>query len=67
MIALASCHTVRNANDSRRAQTSWQAFCTAHGYDFNNDTDSILDQYLDTWHGSAAEENALREAGFETF
>jgi hypothetical protein len=52
-------------SDNERSEISWNAFCDANGYDRNNN--STVDEYLDAWCGSVAEEEALIKAGVEPF
>ena len=64
---LAACCAQHHTTESAQSQASWAAFCETRGYDFNNNTDSILNEYLDTWRGSADEEAALTQAGLEIY
>lgn len=50
-----------------RADISWTAFCAARGYDPAVSTYDIVNEYLDTWCGSAAEERALIAAGAKPY
>lgn len=52
---------------SHAAELSWEMFCHARGYDIHNNTDQAINEYLDTWRGSAEEEVALLNAGVEPF
>lgn len=61
------CHTSQAALDARRADTSWAAFCAARGHDLDDNTYSTLNEYLDTWCGSADEEAALIAAGVKPY
>ncbi len=40
-------------------EISWTAFCAARGYDPRSTSEEIVNEYLNTWIGSAAEEKAL--------
>ena len=46
-------------------EISWIEFCRANGYDIYTDDDDILNEFLDTWVGSAKEEEALMCKDFE--
>lgn len=50
-----------------RADISWAAFCAARGYDPAISTYDTINEYLDTWCGSAAEERAFIAAGVKTY
>lgn len=64
---LIGCKSSQASLDSLRAEISWNAFCDARGYDIDNNTYPILNEYLDTWCGSVEEENALINAGVEPY
>lgn len=65
--ALTGCSSTQTALDRQRAQTSWAAFCAARGYDRNDNTWQVTNEYLDTWCGSVDEENAFIAAGVEPY
>lgn len=63
-ILLASCKTTTleaNIVIPAREDThpSWGKFCEARHYDINTTDSEIINEYLDTWCGSAEEEQAL--------
>lgn len=62
---LTGCTTWQSVLDARRAEISWSAFCAARGYDLDDNTPAAVNDYLDTWCGSADEETALVAAGIE--
>lgn len=67
---LAGCASTRKTlvdSPDLRAKISWKAFCDAHGYDCNDNTYQATNEYLDTWCGSAEEEQALIAAGINPF
>lgn len=64
---LTGCKSPQTALNERRAEISWSAFCAARGYELNDNTYPVINEYLDTWCGSAAEEVALIEAGVEPY
>lgn len=53
--------------ESLRADVSWSAFCASRGYDLNNSSDSVTNEYLDTWCGSVEEEKAFIKSGIEPY
>lgn len=48
-----------------KEEISWVEFCRVNGYDIYTDDDDILNEFLDTWVGSAKEEEALMCKDFE--
>ena len=60
-LGLGSC---THPDDYDRA--SWTAFCQSRGYDAQRAAtdESTVNEYLDCWSGSAAEEQALARLGF---
>ena len=61
------CKSSQASLESRRAEISWSAFCAARGYDLNDNTYQATNEYLDTWCGSVDEEEALINAGVESY
>ncbi len=51
------------ASDDIRCETSWSAFCASRGHDRDDNSSSVINEYLDTWCGSVEEEKALIKAG----
>lgn len=64
---LTGCTTWQSALDARRAEISWSAFCAARGYDLDDTTPETVNDYLDTWCGSADEETALAAARIKPY
>lgn len=64
---LTGCKSNKVALEQLRADVSWSAFCAARGYDINDNTYPVINEYLDTWCGSVYEEAALIEAGVEPY
>ena len=64
---LTGCKSNKVALEHLRADVSWSAFCAARGYDINDNTYPVINEYLDTWCGSVDEEAALIEAGVEPY
>lgn len=64
---ISGCKSSPAALESRRAEISWSAFCAARGYDLNDNTYPTLNEYLDTWCGSAEEDAALIKAGVKPY
>lgn len=62
---LAGCTSLRNTSDleAARADLSWTAFCADRGHSLRDRSQETLDEYLDTWCGSADEEAAFLAAG----
>ena len=56
LLLLAGCRPQQAAIPAR---DSWDLFCTSRGYDPADRSRQVYDQYLDTWLGSAEEEQAL--------
>lgn len=44
---------------------SWTVFCNTRGYDVCCTSEKVINEYLDTWCGSAEEEVALEANGIE--
>lgn len=65
--ALTGCRSSQSATADARAGISWAAFCAARGYDPAVSTYDVVNEYLDTWCGSAAEERALIAAGAKPY
>lgn len=40
-------------------EISWNEFCKARGYDCNTNDDEIINEFLDTWVGSAEEKRVF--------
>ncbi len=66
-VLLTGCKSNKVALEQLRADVSWSAFCAARGYDINDNTYPVINEYLDTWCGSVDEEAALIEAGVEPY
>lgn len=64
---LTGCKSNKVALEQLRADVSWSAFCAARGYDINDNTYPVINEYLDTWCGSVDEEAAFIEAGVEPY
>lgn len=65
--ALTGCRSSQATLDQRRADISWNAFCAERGYDTDNNTYLVINEYLDTWCGSVAEEAAFIKAGVQPY
>lgn len=64
---LAGCSSLRSVSDSDRGEISWALFCEARGYDPVSDTPLQYNEYLDSWCGSAEEEQAFINAGIRPY
>lgn len=42
---------------------SWIEFCKSRGYDFDDKSPTVVDEFLDTWCGSTEEEEDLTRKG----
>lgn len=40
-------------------ELSWKEFCKARGYNVNDYSEEIVNEFLDTWRGSVEEERAF--------
>lgn len=69
LLILSGCSyaSVSSTHQAMREDASWNAFCDARGYDRNDDTYPVINEYVDTWCGSADEEAALIAAGVEPY
>lgn len=56
------CKSHQAALSQRRAEISWAAFCDARGYALDDNSAPVVNEYLDTWCGSADEEAAFINA-----
>lgn len=68
--ALAGCRTARESEplpERTGYGISWNAFCAARGHEPGDNSPAVLDEYLDTWRGTAEEEKALLKAGCNPF
>lgn len=62
----AGCAPVRQPLPER-PEISWEAFCAARGYNTDDRSEDTLDEYLDTWRGSAEEDSVLIQNNVEPF
>lgn len=58
-----SCTTTKHLSNEELDRISWTAFCHEYGYNTNADTEEVVNEYLDCWRGSVAEEQALAKLG----
>ena len=67
-LALPGCRGISEAQLSElRNQVSWQAFCAATGHSTDDNTFATLNDWMDGWIGSAAEEQAFINAGVQPY
>ncbi len=59
----ASCTTTKQISAADLDRISWAAFCHEYGYSTNADAEEAVNEYLDCWRGSVAEEQALTQLG----
>jgi hypothetical protein len=62
---MAACNTQPQATPTSVEEVSWAAFCAARGHNLNDNSSETINEYLDTWCGSVAEEQAFIKAGIE--
>ena len=65
-LGLGSCTNPGHLTPDDYDRASWTAFCQSRGYDAQRAAtdESTVNEYLDCWSGSAAEEQALARLGF---
>ena len=56
-----------NTPDLDPDDISWTEFCRVNGYDPDDNSADIVAEYLDTWAGSADEEQALSRLGIQKY
>lgn len=64
--ALCGCASGRASDtntDLVRSELSWATFCATRGHHIDDRTPSTINEYLDSWVGSAQEEEAFANAG----
>ena len=67
-LTLTGCRGTSEAQLSElRNQVSWQAFCEATGHATDDNTFATLNEWMDGWIGSAAEEQAFINAGIQPY
>lgn len=65
---IALCVASSHSEPADARWVSWQTFCESRGYDpLEQDDPAHINEYLDAWRGSVAEEQALIAAGCEIF
>jgi hypothetical protein len=64
-LAIVACSCTPSQSTSE--EISWNAFCQQRGYALNDKSDTAVNDYLDTWRGSADEDAALEAAGVQAF
>lgn len=67
--SLISCNTTHRLSDNELAHISWSAFCKAYGYNERTDhtNEKAVNDYLDCWRGSVAEEEAFAKLGINPY
>lgn len=67
--AMACCASAKIASSATADpdEISWNAFCDARGYNRDSGSSLIVNEFLDAWRGSAAEEDAFIAAGVEPY
>lgn len=63
------CNTQHHLSNSELAHISWAAFCEAYGYNERTDhtNEKAVNDYLDCWRGSVAEEEAFAKLGINPY
>lgn len=61
LLSLISCNTSTQLSNEELDRISWSAFCKNFGYNEKADANNekAINDYLDAWRGSAAEEEAF--------
>ena len=69
LASLAGCTTTKTLTDDEKDRISWSAFCKDFGYDEKADYNNskAINDYLDAWRGSAAEEEAFAKLGITLY
>lgn len=62
----AGCAPVRRPLPER-PEISWEAFCAARGHNATDRSEDTVNEYLDTWRGSAEEDSVLIQNNTEPF
>ena len=69
LAGIVSCNTTHRLSDNELAHISWSAFCKAYGYNERTDhtNERAVNDYLDCWRGSVAEEEAFHRLGINPY
>lgn len=67
--SLISCNTTNNLSEEELHRISWKAFCNTFGYNDKLDANNqeAINDYLDSWRGSADEEDAFSKLGINLY
>lgn len=67
--SLISCNTTNNLSEEELHRISWKAFCNTFGYNNKLDANNqeAINDYLDSWRGSADEEDAFSKLGINLY
>lgn len=67
--SLISCNTTNNLSEEELHRISWKAFCNTFGYNDKLDANNqeAINDYLDSWRGSADEEDAFSKLGINPY
>lgn len=60
--SLISCNTSTQLSNEELDRISWSAFCKDFGYN-----EKAINDYLDAWRGSVAEEEAFNKLGINLY
>lgn len=66
---LISCNTSTQLSNEELDRISWSAFCKDSGYNEKADANNekAINDYLDVWRGSVAEEEAFNKLGINLY
>lgn len=69
LASLISCNTTNNLSEEELHRISWSAFCKDFGYNEKADANNekAINDYLDAWRGSVAEEEAFNKLGIKLY
>ena len=67
--SLISCNTSTQLSNEELDRISWSAFCKDFGYNEKADANNekAINDYLDAWRGSVAEEKAFNKLGINLY
>lgn len=67
--SLISCNTSTNLSNEKLDRISWSVFCKDFGYNEKADANNekAINDYLDVWRGSVAEEEAFNKLGINLY
>lgn len=69
LASLISCNTSTNLSNEELNRISWSVFCKDFGYNEKADANNekAINDYLDAWRGSVAEEEVFNKLGINLY